>query len=438
MPYHMKQKVRKVRKVTRNLSFITAVEKELLSELFLTSEITNRSIKSGDNILIVGGELFNKGAQAMTFTIVDKMSSRYPEKNVILLSGKDYQRPAEEKSQYNFEILPWGPEVQLSMLSNVGRVNTTEYSSADIDRVQDVFSASSFVIDINGYALSSQRGFRNSLLYLTNIIIAKKYDLPMYILPQSIGPFDYPTPKKLFLNPFMQTYLSYPEIIAPREKDGVDALSPYTQANVERAFDIVLQNDEYDLGNIFRVDPDVKEKNIESDAVGIVPNSKVFDRKDPKELYSLYETVIDELVDTGRTIYVFQHSVEDLNHCVNIKDRFENEDQVILLKQEWNAFELEYIIEQFDFMIASRYHSIIHAYRNHVPVLAIGWAIKYQELLDEFNQLEFFFEGREQIDPPQLRSAVEQMSMMHGQESEKIKQRAEEIKENNLLDRLFA
>jgi polysaccharide pyruvyl transferase WcaK-like protein len=424
------------RKFTRNISLASVVETELLSEVLSPS--AEEFHAAGNNIAIVGGELFNKGAQAMTFTVVDQLSRRYPEKEVYLLSGRDYERSENAKSRYNFQILPWGPEIALSVLSpKLNIANTTKFENTESEEVQTVLSECTFLIDINGYALSAQQGFSASFTYLTNIIIAKKYEIPMYVLPQSIGPFDYPLPKRMVLNPLLKTYLSYPEIICPREEAGVESLSPYTRHNVKREFDILLQQDEYDLQNIYAGQPELRRLDIEPDAVGIVPNSKVFERAPHDALYSLYEEAIEALLSEDRTVYILRHSVEDLNLCQRIKERFPEEESVVLIEDELNAIELEHVIEQFDFLIASRYHSIVHAYKNTVPVIAIGWAVKYKELLNEFEQSQYFFEGRETIEPAKFRSAVERLSLRHDAESSEIQEKLHDIQKDDLFERLF-
>ena len=49
------------------------------------------------NIIITGGELFNKGAQAMTFIAVDEMKKRFPDHQILVLSEMDLQRSKEER-----------------------------------------------------------------------------------------------------------------------------------------------------------------------------------------------------------------------------------------------------------------------------------------------------------------------------------------------------
>ncbi|MFC6905802.1 polysaccharide pyruvyl transferase family protein [Halalkalicoccus tibetensis] len=426
---------RKHKRVTRNISLIASVETELLSELTFPTCRDSYSSNDRDSIAIIGGELFNKGAQAMTFTVVDQLSERFPEKDIYLLSRRDYERPPEEKSQYTFDILPWGLEVYLALFSStLDYLNTTDYSRRIIDDVRELLLDCSFIIDINGYALSSQQGFDLSFEYINNIVLARKFDIPMYIFPQSIGPFDYSQSQKLLLNPLLRTYLTYPELICPRESEGIKSLTPYTRNNVQHEFDIVLQNQDYNLKNIFTTAPDLKQKDIRSDAVGIVPNSKVFERADPEELYLLYDAVIEMLLKENQTIYLLRHSVEDLDLCENIKKRFSDEDHVVLIGEELNAIELEYIIDQFDFMIGSRYHSLIHAYKNATPVLAIGWATKYQELLSEFEQSQYFFEGRNEVNTEDFLKSVSEMVNNYERESISIGKKRNKITNDDLFD----
>ena len=88
-------------------------------------------------------------------------------------------------------------------------------------------------------------------------------------------------------------------------------------------------------------------------------------------------------------------------------------------------------------MIGSRYHSLVHAYKNGVPVIAIGWAVKYDELLNEFDQSTYSFEGRDGVDTDALVDAISSMDEKHSTESSVIVQRREEILERDLFNELF-
>ncbi|GAE28192.1 hypothetical protein JCM9140_4400 [Halalkalibacter wakoensis JCM 9140] len=69
----------------------------------------------GKYVLITGGELFNKGAQAMTFTTVNEIKSRFKDKEIVLLSSRDYLRDKNEKEQYSFKILPMNLDISFAL-----------------------------------------------------------------------------------------------------------------------------------------------------------------------------------------------------------------------------------------------------------------------------------------------------------------------------------
>ena len=50
------------------------------------------------NIIITGGELFNKGAQAMTFITVDEIKKRFSDHRILVLSEMDLKRPKKEQA----------------------------------------------------------------------------------------------------------------------------------------------------------------------------------------------------------------------------------------------------------------------------------------------------------------------------------------------------
>lgn len=265
-------------------------------------------------------------------------------------------------------------------------------------------------------------------------MIAKKYSIPYYIFPQSIGPFNYSWKYKIPLCLLMKIYLKYPERIYTREGEGLTFVHKFTPKNVERSCDIVLQNREYDLKNIYKKAIYLKHIKIEPGSVAIIPNLRVVERTNYNKIYSIYKLMISKLIDAKKIVYILRHSHEDLIVCEKIKRFFPNERNVKLIPDDLNAIELENIIKQFDFIIASRYHSIIHAYKNGVPVLVIGWATKYFELLEDFDQLDYFFDGRDDIDINVINEKLDKMVQYFKHEREKITSRMNVLDKRNIFD----
>jgi len=157
-------------------------------------------------ILINGGGLSNKGTQSMTFVTVNEIRNRYPDKEIILLLDKDYKRGEKEKDLYTFKILQMNLPLILLQLSGIykaiwwlrARKNTKNENKLIATRFAEIFKNADAIIDISGYALSPQWGWFLSVNYLLNITVAKKYSIPYYIFPQSIGPFNYSLKYKIF------------------------------------------------------------------------------------------------------------------------------------------------------------------------------------------------------------------------------------------------
>jgi len=142
------------------------------------------------------------------------------------------------------------------------------------------------------------------------------------------------------------------------------------------------------------------------------------------------------LLDAKKTIYVLRHSPQDLEACEKIKNSFSNNKNVRLIADELNVIELENIIKQFDFVIASRYHSIINSYKNGVPALVIGWAAKYFELLENFNQLDYFFDVRSAISTDDLLTKLDKLIESCKYEKEKIIEKFDTLNKENIFELL--
>jgi colanic acid/amylovoran biosynthesis protein len=118
-----------------------------------------------------------------------------------------------------------------------------------------------------------------------------------------------------------------------------------------------------------------------------------------------------------------------------IKERFKNNDKVSLVVDDMNCIQFDRLVKNFDFIIASRFHSIVHAYKNNVPCIAIGWATKYHELLQTFKQEKYIFDVRHNIDITGIKKSLNTMLERYQKESETIKFLLKEIQsDSNIFD----
>ncbi|MEK0316865.1 polysaccharide pyruvyl transferase family protein [Cohnella sp. 56] len=391
-------------------------------------------------ILIVGGQMENKGAQAMTFTVVNEIKERYPDKELVLVC------PDEDRN-YAFQLVKMGKKMKLELLGGVytliGKIiPNNERVSVTKAQMKEILQDTDLIVDISGFALSSQFSIRHTINYLANIRLARQNKIPMVLLSQSFGPFEYSGVYKYIIPPMIKKYIRYPRYIYAREQEGADYLGKYTSGNVRRSVDIVLQGfNPYNLSHLFRDGEYMKDEplDIKPNAVGIVPNVKTMKYGTRQAMLAMYEHMVRHLLKRGKSVYLFRHSTEDLIICQEIKRRFPHDERVVLLEDEYDCIAIHDVLAQFDFLVASRYHSIVHAYKNGIPVVALGWATKYRELLGRFGQGEYVFDVRDSAHiEANLIARLDAMMEKRDAEAAKISSTLGEIHRENIFAEAFA
>ncbi len=386
------------------------------------------------NILITGGELFNKGAQAMTFVTVDEMKNRFPEHEVILISSRDYYRDNIEKSKYQFTILYdiFKTFFGMGLYSKLKRMDLNK-----VNESKTILSKTDIVIDISGFALSSNWGPISTLFYLSRIKTAKRNGAKVFLMPQSFGPFKYNKIIQFFIDRELENSLRLADLIYAREKEGYILLTEkYGLRNVELSPDLVLQNSGINLSNIYSKVPSQINIDIRNNSVAIVPNMRNFEHGNKEEIIELYKKSVEKLLSLGKNIYLIRHSCEDIVACEIIKSLFPNNGDVILLVDDYSCIDYENIVRKFDFILASRYHSIVHAYREGIPCIALGWATKYHELLERYEQGKYVFDVRKGIDYAKYINKIELMNMKYDEESDVILQINKRIIDTNIFNNM--
>lgn len=375
--------------------------------------------KEEKNILIIGGEFNNKGAQAMSFVTIDRLKSEFPNHNILFASEIDIRRSKEEIDSYNFEIIQ-NPFIRNNFLGeNYLRRFLKKNARIDPKKYKALLSNTEFLFDISGYALSSQWGEKQTKKFLKRLDISQKNGTKTFILPQSLGPFDYK--EKSIINEIVRI-LKKVDIIMAREPQGLDELKRIgVEQNVIQSADIVLSNKkDIDWTNIYKKQIKHKRYSIKSNSVVVVPNMRNFDHGNKKIILGLYKEVIDSLVKKQENVYLVRHSTEDLEACVQIKNMFRNSEKVILMSEEMTPFEFEELVQQFDFSIASRFHAIVHSYKAGTPCIILGWAVKYLELAKLFGQEEYVFDVRNDFDKKPFLDKVNKMTKNFKLEKNKV------------------
>ena len=388
------------------------------------------------NIIITGGELFNKGAQAMVFITVHELKKRYPDHDIYVLSELDLERPEKEKNKYAFKFTGWYPIKFARAQSNwmlhlmCKLRNKKEYTD-----VCELYSNCDLTVDISGYALGSNWSYATCNRYLDHLEFAKAFNIPVYLMPQSIGPFDFAGEKAQELDARTKQLLSGVKTICAREKTGYEELhSKYRLDNVVLSNDLVLNNKGVDLKNIFNSVPDFVIPEIKDNSVGIVPNGMLLSVKDKKSVLDMYRDIVSRLLEKGYQVYILSHSSVDAELCREIFNMCQIVNKVVLLEDDFSCLEFDELVKCFEFIVASRFHSIVHAYKNGIPCVALGWAIKYYKLMKLLKQEQYCFDMRETVDVNRIIEKIDVISDSIEAEKNRIINNLKAIQEKNVFD----
>ena len=388
------------------------------------------------NIIITGGELFNKGAQAMTFIAVDELKKRFPAHQILVLSELDLQRSKEEREQYAFQFIGWYPlKFAKCQTRPVLRTLCVLRSKKELLEAETIYKNTDLMIDISGYALGSNWSKETCNRYLDHLEFAKAFHIPIYLMPQSFGPFDFRGREGKKIEQRIRKLLPTVKTIYVRERKGYEELKrKYCLNNVFLANDIVLNNSEIDLKNIYRKLPDMLLPDIMPGSIALIPNQRNYTVASEEQVQEIYIKIIKKLLHNNYKVYLISHSEVDIEICRELKNKFEQEAHVIFVDRELNCLEFSEIIKQFEFVIASRFHSIVHAFRNGIPCIALGWATKYYELMKMFDQEQYMVDLRHEIKVDELEETIDSMILEREEVLLTIKERLEELRDNNVFE----
>jgi len=366
------------------------------------------------NIIIIGGSFFNKGAEAMTYAVVDQLKQNHPDSNIVLF---DYHPTLteEHKQRYAFEIVELTFPHLFRLTRSVGIALSGSFIikknikkllgrgihiKVDMKKIVDILSNTELIVDISGYGLSAHyQPLIESLAYLMNIKLAQLFNIPYIILPQTLGHFKFSYLKGIFLTKSLLKYIHYPKYIFTREIKSFGFVREIRKANVFREPDIVLQTGKYNLENIFKTPPAslVQRENIGDNYIVVIPNIRLTKITSEKIVMRIYSSVIKAALSFNRRVVILRHSMDDCHICNKLKSLYTQQD-VILMNENYYPFELENIISNSEIVISSRYHGLVHAMENNVPVIAIGWADKYADIMKELGLEKYNVDVNKAVD----------------------------------------
>lgn len=233
------------------------------------------------------------------------------------------------------------------------------------------------VLDASGfrYTDDDRYGPRSARELATNAGRWRRQGTTLILLPQALGPFERPDVREPFL----------------RALDAVDLVYVRDPVSAEHLARIAPGDPRIRLAPDFTIPlrgrrPDDLDTLVGGDPfVAIVPNDRMIERTSP-EVGAAYlgflEGVIRDVVDLGlRPVLVIHESTRDRAFVDRLRPALGADPRIVAMA---DPILLKGILGAARLVIASRYHALISAMSEGVPVVATGWTHKYATLLESF------------------------------------------------------
>lgn len=362
----------------------------------------------------------NKGAVSMLESIIDNFSKEF--------SGSQFHvftvYPTEDRKSNKYKnVQLWnGSPVALilylipfSFLIWVLRKVHIHLPNALLGKSVRALVDSDLVLEVGGTTFTDAQPLKviyNVTCMLPPVLLNKK--IMMY--SQTVGPFN-----SAFNRFLARCILPQVSIAVGRGRQSASNLKGLGLKNVEYCADGAFTMN-------YHEDVEEKIKSIykpllggDKRLVGITPNS-IVERKCRKRNIDhsrILGEFINYLQDKDYKVILIPHSVRknllikrhnnDLYTIHDILRHVRKSDDLVVVKEDHNSEELRFLIKQLDFLIASRFHSMISAIAVSVPVVVAGWGYqKYVEVLDELELGGYAFDATE-LSTERLVSEFERM-----------------------------
>ena len=370
------------------------------------------------NVIITGAGFENKGAEAMLRTVQTELSKRLTDCDFFLWrplqrdcrlalnSGfSPFQLPFEKEN--SFWHWPKGQRVSLLLWSllELSRSRDPREIRAAIapghrmakacghylNRSMVVFDV---LIDISGFAYGDSWGV-DSFQHVGPLMdYCVRNGKPVIFLPQAWGSF-----KTSQVRQALRNLLSHDNtFFYSRDKSSCH----YLEQALERPLGSILVTPDIVFG-FQGGTPEQGEHVLRSmgctlsrPIIGLAPNMRVYERVSGKGMGNIYLQALVKLAE----YCIYNHDVDivlqangvapggnqidDRYLCSLVAASISNPHRCFMTRESLTAEATRALIGRFDYLIGSRFHSLVFGFSQGVPGMAISWSHKYRELFSLF------------------------------------------------------
>lgn len=339
-------------------------------------------------IQIYGAGFHNRGAQLMLWTTIQKIKAINPDVRVAVEATRSTYK---ERAAYDLLTLvpvlsdesPRKTKFLGGVLNATSRLLPSSLEKFGLVRRCDVDA----LIDISGYAYGDKWGVGSARGMLARVTQFAKQGKPVVFLPQMLGPFENAEKRKVF-----QGILSNASLLYARDRYSMEAVEAInlTGKPIGLAPDITIF-----------CDPLAPEKLISEPYACLVPNMRMRDKAGA----TWGEDYMKAMVRAGQRlkelnirplIVVHDGGGEDIVMAKELADKLGMVDKDILTESDPRR--IKGYLAGGVMTIGSRFHALVSSLSSGVPVVSLGWAYKYEALMEDFGVEEYFCRHTDGID----------------------------------------
>lgn len=248
-------------------------------------------------------------------------------------------------------------------------------------KIRRILNNTEYVAAINGGDGFSDI-YGTSLFYyrLPDILLAMANDIPIILLPQTLGPFkdrsNYELARKILLKS---------DYIFVRDDKFIPELKRLgLKYELTRDLSYYMQPEPWGI-------------NIEEECIGLNVSGLAYSNrfKNLTGQFGEYKYILHKIVERfqsmNKTIYLISHSYrynnpdpnnDDIEAARDFYGKLMNKTGVILIDKELNSPKTKYVISKMSFFIGTRMHANFAAIYTNVPVFGLAYSYKFKGAFD--------------------------------------------------------
>jgi len=379
----------------------------------------------------------NLGGPAMALTLVNELKKRLPQADFLFaIDPNSFRQEKQWADYYGFKIVRGDTIVSHMNQKQPVRLAKIVYRfikkkrpySTDISNdlkihqeFMQAYRECDAVINMMGisYVGDGVRGLSEGLISYSNLYYAKKWRKPFTHFIQSFGPFDDWKVRFFARKDFDQV-----DFVPARGKQSAKYCRDIVK-HPEKVFDfpdaaILLEpaGDEW-------VFPYLDKLQIASKSYTILsPSSVIFNMRSTvcgsigEEHVKSFYLVAKKLLSEQKTILFLPHMYSenkqecDREICYKVismlREDCANVNSYKVVKEDIDVWQAKALIAHAENAVVSRYHALVAAISTGVPVITIGWNIKYYDLMSYYGIEKMSIDTRDN-NPEQISNKVYKM-----------------------------